>query len=168
MRNRIVGSIIIAIAVLMAFIIYSFNRGLTDIVSTSCSHGTSCPMWGTIEFQTNMAAGITAFVALIGLYLVFFGEDERIVTKVLRVHEQVQPNRPSRNDYKDAMKKLAADERKVFERVIASGGDVLQSELIASTGANKVRMTRILDKLESMGLVERRRRGMTNAVVLRR
>lgn len=168
MRNKIVGLIVVGIALLMAFIIYSFNRGMTDIVSASCTHGTSCPMWGTIEFQTNMSAGITAFVALIGAYMVFFGEEEKLVTKVLRVHQQVRPDKPDKNNYKDAMKGLAPDERKVFERVISSGGYVLQSELISSTGVNKVRMTRILDRLESMGLVERRRRGMTNAVVLKR
>ncbi|MFH1623183.1 MAG: hypothetical protein ABIA12_01540, partial [Candidatus Aenigmatarchaeota archaeon] len=60
MRNRIVGLIVVGIALLMVFIIYSFNRGMTEIVSTSCSHGTSCPMWGTIDFQTNMSIGITA------------------------------------------------------------------------------------------------------------
>jgi uncharacterized membrane protein len=63
---------------------------------------------------------------------------------------------------------LAADERKIFERVIDAGGDVLQSELVAATAFNKVKVTRILDRLEAMGLVERCRRGMANAVVLKR
>lgn len=168
MRNMIVGIIIVAIAALMAFIIYSFNQGMTQIVNTSCSHGTSCPMWGTIEFQTNMSIGITAFVALIGMYLVFFGEEERIVTKILRIHPQVGTKKPSMAGYRGAMAKLAADERKVLGRVIDAGGDVLQSELVVATGLNKVKVTRILDRLEGMGLVERRRRGMANAVVLKR
>jgi len=44
MRNRIVGFLIIGIAALIGLIVYLFNRALTDIISTACSHGTSCPM----------------------------------------------------------------------------------------------------------------------------
>ncbi|MFH1622917.1 MAG: hypothetical protein ABIA12_00125, partial [Candidatus Aenigmatarchaeota archaeon] len=155
-------------ALLMVFIIYSFNRGMTEIVSTSCSHGTSCPMWGTIDFQTNMSIGITAFVALIGVYLVFFGEEEKIVTRIKRIHEQIEPRKVSRDNYRDAMTKLSNDERNLFERVVDAGGDVLQSKLVTGTGMNKVKVTRVLDRLESMGLVERRRRGMANVVTLKR
>ena len=78
MRNRIVGLMVIGIAALMGFIIYSFNSAMTDIVNASCSHGPSCPMWGTISFQTNISIAITALVALLGLYLVFFGQEERV------------------------------------------------------------------------------------------
>lgn len=168
MRNRIVGLIVVGIAVLIGFIIFSFNQTMTSIISTSCSHGTSCPMWGTLEFQTNLSAGIAAFVALIGLYLTFFGEEERIVTRIKRIHEQIEPRQSSVENYKDVLGKLEADERKVLERVIGSNGDVLQSDLVTELGDNKVRVTRILDKLEGMNIVERRRRGMTNVVVLKR
>ena len=168
MRNKIVGLIVVGIALLMAFIIYSFNHGMTEIVSASCSHGPSCPMWGTIEFQTNMSMGITAFVALIGVYLVFFGEDEKIITRIKRVHEQMEPRKVSIENYRDAMAKLSKDERKVLELVVGAGGDMLQSKLVTNTGMNKVKVTRVLDRLEAAGLVDRRRRGMANAVVLKR
>jgi len=46
MRNQIVGTLIVGIAVLIGFIIFFFNRALTDIVDIACSHGPSCPMWG--------------------------------------------------------------------------------------------------------------------------
>jgi len=71
MKNRIVGFIIVGIAALIAFIIISFNRALTSIVNTSCSHGSTCPMWGTINFQTNISIGLMVFVIIIGLLFIF-------------------------------------------------------------------------------------------------
>ena len=59
--------LILGIAILIGFIIYSFNAALASIVNTACSRGPSCPMWGTIEFQTNVSMGIMAFVILIAI-----------------------------------------------------------------------------------------------------
>jgi len=44
---------------------------------------------------------------------------------------------------------------------------MFQSELVDENGYTKVKVTRILDKLEGRGLIERRRRGMTNVVILK-
>jgi uncharacterized membrane protein len=44
---------------------------------------------------------------------------------------------------------------------------LFQAELIEKTDFNKVKVSRILDKLEGKGLIERRRRGMTNLVLLK-
>ena len=40
-------------------------------------------------------------------------------------------------------------------------------KLMGKTDFSKVKVTRLLDKLEAKNLIERRRRGMTNAVVLK-
>ena len=69
------------------------------------------------------------------------------------------------------IKKLAAilpsDEKKIYNIVVDSQGFVFQNDLIEKSGLNKVTITRILDKLEAKGLVERRRRGMSNVIVLK-
>ncbi|MEK6845043.1 MAG: MarR family transcriptional regulator [Nanoarchaeota archaeon] len=44
---------------------------------------------------------------------------------------------------------------------------IFQAELIEKTKFGKAKITRILDRLEGKGFVERKRRGMTNIVVLR-
>ncbi len=168
MKNRTVGILILGIAAVILFIIFSFNRAMTTIVSTSCSHGTSCPMWGTIDFQTNLSIGITAFIALIGLYLIFFGRDEKIVTKIKAIRQQIGPDEITKGNYSKAMAELEKDEKTVLEKVIDAKGSIFQSVLVEQTNFPKVKVTRILDKLEGRGLVERRRRGMTNMVVLKR
>ncbi len=171
MRNRIVGYIIIGIGLLIGFIIWTFNHALTDIINTQCSHGDSCPMWGTLEFQTNMSIGLMIFIVLIGLYLVFFGEEEKIVTrvetKIKKVKEQINPKELSKENYTNALAKLNEEEAKVLETIIANEGSMMQSELVAKTNLSKVKITRILDKLELKELIERKRRGMTNIVNLK-
>lgn len=167
MRNRIVGFIIIGIAALIGFITFSFNRALTDIVNVACSHGSECPMWGTINFQTNVSIGIICFVAIMGLYLVLFGKEEKIITRIKTLKLRVEPKKLRKEDYHKLMGKLNSDERLVFERIIESGGTIFQTELINKTKLTKVKITRILDKLEGMNLIERKRRGMGNAVFLK-
>jgi len=167
MRNRIVGILIIGIAVLIGFIIYSFNQAMTSIVNASCSHGPSCPMWGTIEFQTNVSIGITVFIILIGLYLIFFGKEEKIVTRIKEFKPQVQSKNITKENYKKVMSSLSSEEKNILEKIIESEGTIFQSDLVDKTKFSKVRVTRILDRLEGKGLIERKRRGMTNVVVLK-
>jgi len=167
MRNRIVGILIIGIAILIGFIIYSFNQAMTTIVSTSCSHGPSCPMWGTIEFQTNLSIAIMVVIIIIGLYLIFFGKEEIRITRFKTIKQQIEPKKITKENYQIVMSKLNRDEKTVLEKIIESQGTIFQSELVNETKFPKVRVTRILDKLEGKGLIERKRRGMTNVVVLK-
>lgn len=167
MKNRMVGFLIIGIAALIGFVIFSFNRALTNIVNTSCSHGPSCPMWGTIDFQTNIGIGIIAFVMIIGLYLIFFGKEEKIITKVKTIRPQVEVNKITKENYQKILSKLNNDEKLIFDKVIESEGTIFQSDLVDKTKFSKVKITRILDKLEGKGLIERKRRGMTNVIILK-
>jgi predicted transcriptional regulator len=167
MRNRIVGFLIIGIAALIGFIIYSFNTAMTNIVNTSCSHGSSCPMWGTIDFQTNISIAITIFVAAVGIYLIFFGEESKIITKIKKIREQVEPKKFTRANYQKIMGSMGSDEKRVFGMVVDAHGSIMQSDIVRKTGFPKVKVSRILDRLEGRGLVERRRRGMANDVVLK-
>ncbi|MEM2932889.1 MAG: MarR family transcriptional regulator [Candidatus Pacearchaeota archaeon] len=167
MKNRIVGFIILGIAVLIGYIIFSFNRALTSIVNAICTHGPSCPMSGTIKFQTNVSLGIMIFIIIIALYLIFFGKEEKIITKTRTIRPQIEPRKITKEHYQKILKSLSDDERAVLERIIESEGAIFQSDLVDKAGLSKVKITRILDKLEGRGLVERRRRGMTNVVILK-
>lgn len=167
MRNRVVGILIIVIALLIGFIIYSFNQTMTSIVNASCSHGPSCPMWGTIEFQTNVSIGIMLFIIIIGLYLIFWSKEERIVTKIKTFKTQVEPKKITKENYQKVMSTLTGDEKKVLLKIIESQGTIFQSDLVNKTKFTKVKVTRILDRLEGKRLIERKRRGMTNVIILK-
>ncbi|MBR9679995.1 MAG: MarR family transcriptional regulator [Candidatus Altiarchaeota archaeon] len=153
MKNKSVGFLMMGVSLLMGFITYSFNKALTDIVNTVCSHGSDCPMWGTITAQTNISMGIIGFIFLVGLYFVFFPSSAS--------------SGKEKAKFDSAMKKLGNEEKAMFKLIIEENGTMFQSSLVEKTGLSKVKVSRLLDKLEGKGLVERKRHGMTNVVVLK-
>lgn len=109
------------------------------------------------------------FVLLIGLYLFFFGQDEKIVkeVRVIRKSDKKESKNIPETSFVQ-QKNLTYEEKFVIEKIIEAEGSILQSELVEKTNYSKVKITRILDKLEAKGLIERKRRGMTNLVVLKK
>ena len=61
---------------------------------------------------------------------------------------------------------LRPEEKQIFN-FVKENGAIFQADLIEKTGFGKAKMSRIIDRLEGRGLVERKRRGMTNVVVLK-
>lgn len=61
---------------------------------------------------------------------------------------------------------LSADERRMYLELRDHGGEMLQRDLVASGMFSKAKVTRVLDKLESKGIVVREAHGMTNRVRL--
>ena len=165
MENRKVGFIIIAISALIGFIIYSFNSAMSQIIASSCSHGSECPMWGSLNFQNNVSLGVMVFVIAIGFYLVIFGKEKKVYNRVVK--PQVKLNDVTRENFEGVIRKLDSDEKRIFESIIDEKGSIFQSALVEKSGMSKVKVTRLLDRLEGKGLIERKRRGMTNMVVLR-
>jgi len=68
---------------------------------------------------------------------------------------------------KENVKSLQNDEKKVYDLIVNAEGFIFQNDLIEKTGYSKVKISRILDKLEVKGIIERRRRGMANIIVLK-
>ncbi|MBS3065392.1 MAG: MarR family transcriptional regulator, partial [DPANN group archaeon] len=57
-------------------------------------------------------------------------------------------------------------EKQVLE-LIQDSRTIFQADLIEKTGFGKAKITRILDRLEGRDFIERKRRGMTNVVVVK-
>lgn len=155
MKNRNVGFLIVGISVLIVVIILIFNAGLKSVVDATCDHGTSCEMYDTISLQTNLSLAIAGLVFVIGLFLIFAKEGERVVVKRVRA-------RAKRVD----LRGLDVSERKVVSILKREGGAFFQKSLMEELEVGKVKMTRMMDKLEAKGLIERKRRGMNNIIVL--
>ncbi len=64
------------------------------------------------------------------------------------------------------VKLLSEDERRMYLELRDHGGEMLQRDLVASGMFSKAKVTRVLDKLESKGIVVREAHGMTNRVRL--
>lgn len=63
--------------------------------------------------------------------------------------------------------KLSGDEKKIYNIIKEHDGSIYQSELIKQSEFSKVKVTRILDGLEGKHVLERKRRGMTNVIILK-
>lgn len=59
------------------------------------------------------------------------------------------------------------DERRIVQIVADEGGTIFQSQLVEMSGFSKSKVSLVLDRLEARGLLERRRHGMSNVVVLK-
>ncbi len=121
----------------------------------TCLHATS-----DIIFYSSL--GIAIFLFVIGLYLFLKKNEPKkiIVKRVGKIEKQ--------EEKMEIPKTLNPETKGVFDVVVNSNGAILQSELVAKSGMDKVKVSRILDKLEMLGLIERRRHGMSNLVVLKK
>jgi uncharacterized membrane protein len=156
MENKNVGLLIIGIAIVMAIMIFLFNSILKDNLGLTCSHGPTCEMYTNLNVQTWISLSIVAIVFIIGFVIMFNKPKERIVIK----------------NIKEKKKKLNLDgldknERKVIDLLLAENGTMFQASLMEKMEIGKVGMTRLLDKLEAKQLIERKRRGMNNVIVIR-
>lgn len=62
---------------------------------------------------------------------------------------------------------LSEEEKQIYTLIKDKGGSAYQGDLVRETSWGKVKVTRILDKLELANILERKRRGMTNIIVLK-
>lgn len=166
MKNKYVGLLIIGMALIFLFIVMSFNNALAAIVDESCTHGTSCPMQTTMFTQKVISYSLIGIIVLVGAMVFFFMKDEKIAQHTTIIHN-AEDKKISEEEKKKRLQDLEDEERQVMNIIINQEGSVYQSEIMKATGLSKVKVTRILDKLEGKSLIERKRRGMTNIVILK-
>jgi len=159
MENKNVGYLLIGLSIVIIFIIFLFNSALSTIISSSCTMAghENCIMDQTLKEQTYLSIGITVIVIIVGLFLVFSKQNERIIIR--KVKDKII-------EKKVDLSKFRAEEKQVYN-LIKEQGAIFQADLIEKTGFGKAKVTRIIDRLEGHSLVERKRRGMTNVVVLK-
>lgn len=156
MENKHVGWLIIGIAIIMSSIVLIFNYTLKKLVDATCSHGPSCPMYGTISLQTWMSLSIVSVILIIGLIIMFAKPKEKIIIKKIKERKK-----------RLNLNSLDKDEKKVINLLLKENKAMFQSTLMEKLEIGKVKTTRLLDKLEAKQFIERKRRGMNNIVVLR-
>ena len=161
MENKNVGWMLLGISVLLIVFTFLFNSTLMGAVKNSCfiQHGDvkSCEMYDSVNYQTYFALGITGVIIIISLFLIFSKPNEKIIVRKIK---------EKKIEKKIDLSGLRPEEKQIFN-FVKENGAIFQADLIEKTGFGKAKMSRIIDKLEGRGLVERKRRGMTNVVVLK-
>ena len=158
MENKHVGFIVIGIALLLVLIIFLFQSALKEIVVAECGlpHALTCPMNDDINQQTYLALGIVGILFILGLVLIFNKPKEKVIIRNIK-------EKKKKLDFSG----LDAREKEVISILEKENGTIFQADLMEKLGAGKVGLTRLLDKLEAKQLIERKRRGMNNIVVLK-
>jgi hypothetical protein len=158
MENKKVGWIILGMSVVMIILVLIFNFSLKNIVSETCTHGPECTMYDTMAMQFWISIVIILVVIAIGLFIMFSKPEQKTIIK--KIQGKVKPRTIDKS-------KLDKQEKELIEILEKENGAIFQATLMEKLNVGKVGITRLLDKLEAKQLIERKRRGMNNIVVLR-
>lgn len=144
--SRFIGTVLLGICLVFAIVLVF----LINEMKCPCDAGV-CPIE---RFLPISYAGFAAVLVLgiIGVFMLIPKRTERM---------------EKTDDWKRVLKNLKDEERIVYQAIMDSGGILPQGDIVDKTGLSKVKVSRILDKLEIKNLVERRRRGMINVIVLK-
>jgi|SRR3989344_1706206 len=125
---------------------------VNSLLHNSCNLDPAvCPFVG-FPIQSTLGFILDAGLFGTGIAMVYY-------SKQLTVRQRV-----SKKEQETQLKSLNDEEKKIYDIIVVSGA-AFQSDIVEKSGINKVKVSRILDKLEGRGLVERRRRGMSNVIV---
>jgi uncharacterized membrane protein len=170
MDNKQIGIILIVIPILLGiglvFTAETINKVYTDLITKNvedtgtcftpegvCLHEEETKAQIPIIILSVILVGILAF----GIYLTF--KKEKVVH-----HKKTKVEH--KTEHKLDLSRLTEEEKKIVHKIKEAEGSIYQSKLVDET-MTKVKVTRILDKLEGKGIIERKRRGMTNIVILK-
>jgi len=114
-----------------------------------------CPLKPEIPGEYHIAFFILLLIFASGAYL------------FLTATEPQKLSMMNMRELRKRAKSLSGDEKNIYDILLQSDGMLFQNELVDKSGLNKVKVTRVLDKLEGRGLIERKRRGMGNVVIVK-
>jgi len=154
-----VGMILIVFSVVLFVVLYLITSLIIklrlELHETCPLPPESCPYKGSVPTEVLAAFVVDAAMGILGVSLIITSyRSEKVGVK-------------EKKNIKEGIKSLQNVERKVYDLIVDAEGFIFQNDLMNKTGYSKVKISRILDKLEIKGIVERRRRGMANIVVLK-
>lgn len=152
--DRRIGIIIIIVALIVGAMSAVVKLNNDKLISEIQNQTGSCYLDGTcLHEQSNITfivlaiiSGVMFVIGAIIIILSFDGKNEHKTTRKLN---------------------LNSEQKKLYD-LLSVDGSMLQGELVQRSGMTKVTVSRILDKMEMQGVVERRRHGMSNIVVLKK
>jgi|GEM_PF-1223120 len=179
-ENKGLLAALVAVLALFAVAVFFYNRTLDELAAGSCTDlaAENCPHEKVVQTQNII---ISALVLAIGLTIAWILLRERKSSSARLPSQQPGASSPAPDSAPSApatvpalpasrkvnLSELDSDEKKVIALLQERQGSVFQSEVIKLTGFSKVKVSRMLDRMEHNGLVERKRRGMANLIVLR-
>jgi len=167
-EKRTIYGILTIVLVLFAVAVFFYNQTLNNLASGTCTDtSVNCPHEKVVETQNIVIAALILVIGAVVAWM-FYQMQTAAPEHDRHSHAETSNESPAAKPTKtvDATT-LSPDEKKVMEVLREANGSSFQSDIVSKLGYSKVKVTRILDRMEQNGLVERKRRGMANLVVLR-
>ena len=161
--NKAMVGVVAVLLLLFVAAVFFYNRTLNELAAGSCTEDASiCSHAKVVDTQNAVIAVLIAVIAIMAGWLGY--------NAYFAKPAEASPSAPEAKAAPAKKKRIAegeldADEARVVAVVNSAGGSVFQSDIMKTTGFSKVKVSRLLDRLEQKGLLERKRRGMTNLVV---
>jgi len=132
----------------------------TLYAQTHIMDGTSCSCTLPIPILIPVFSSLGVMVGTIVYYFVVGKATERV--REIRIE--------NKGEIKESARKivgmLQGDERKIVNMIIGNGGTMLQSRISKTGGMHKVKVFRVVERLVLRGIVEKKKYGKTNSVIL--
>ncbi len=161
MENKNVGYLLLGISVIVLIIVILFNLTISNYIDSTCPlihpDAPECPAHMNLSKQTYLSSSIVGILIIVSLFLIFSKQNERVIIKKIK-----QKAHQKQFD----LSQLKSEEKLVFN-LVKQNKAIFQADIIEKTGFGKAKVSRIIDRLEGKEFVERKRRGMTNIVVLK-
>lgn len=164
LNPKTLGSLLVAFSLILLFILILVKVNVDTEQGFLCKFVEESPELDMEECPAHESKtswlllagfGMSFLVLASGLYLIF----------AYRPGKALAMAEPERKEVD--LSTLSEEEKKVYDLLMLKEGSMYQSDLIRETALSKVKVSRILDRMEGKGLLDRKRRGMTNIVVLK-
>ena len=168
LNQKTIGSLLIAFSFILLFILIWVKLNVDAEQSFLCQiveetpevTMEQCPAHDSnTSWLLLVGFGIAFIILASGFYLLFapVRDAASVPPAASRKQKIAEP------DYSA----LTEEEKKIYDLLTLKEGSMYQSDLVKETDFTKVKVSRILDRLEGKQMIERKRIGMTNIVVLR-
>jgi len=163
--DKRIGFVFILIALVIGAIAVADKMNTEKLITEYQNQTGTCYIGGTCLHEQSSTTFIILAVAagvifVIGAVIIFLSMRDKKIHK-----EQKKEEKKPKIEKKLS---LTQEQKKLYDILMESDGSMLQGELVQKSGMNKVSVSRILDKMEMQNVVERRRHGMSNIVVVKK
>ena len=83
--------------------------------------------------------------------------------RILKLFQNIE-----KEEIKINLNYLSDDEKFIINLILKNNGSMLQNKIVNESGMTKVKVSRIISSLESKGFIEKRRRGVTNEIIIKK
>ncbi len=171
MKTNRIGWLLMSIAILLSitlsviklnvdkeqsFLCKLIEESPTMMIENCPAHQNNTSWWILVGFLGAI------FIFGSGIYLLLFSDKEGAASQ-----SEIERGSEMKISPQKEVTELPEEEQKIYEMIKLNQGSLYQSDVIKQTGLSKVKVSRILDRMEGKGIIDRKRRGMTNIIILR-